>query len=34
VGIAVLPLDAPLPPGVDTPEDLAAVRQLIAAGTG
>ncbi len=30
--IAVLRLDAPLPPGVDTPEDLAHVRALIAAG--
>ncbi len=27
--IAVLTLDAPLPPGVDTPEDLALVRGLI-----
>lgn len=27
--IAVLTLDAPLPPGVDTPEDLARVRGLI-----
>lgn len=32
IGIAVLPLDAPLPPGVDTPEDLALVRQRVAAG--
>lgn len=32
-GIAVLPLDSPLPPGVDTPEDLALVRQQVAAGT-
>lgn len=31
-GIAVLALDAPLPPGVDTPEDLEHVRALIAAG--
>ena len=31
--IAVLTLDAPLPPGVDTPEDLAKVRELIAAGS-
>jgi len=29
--IAVLPLAEPLPPGVDTPEDLATVRALIAA---
>jgi len=29
VGIAVLTLDAPLPPGVDTPADLEAVRKLI-----
>lgn len=28
-GIAVLPLDAPLPPGVDTPEDLEKVRALL-----
>jgi 3-deoxy-manno-octulosonate cytidylyltransferase (CMP-KDO synthetase) len=28
--IAVLPLEAPLPPGVDTPEDLEKVRKLIA----
>ncbi len=31
VRIAVLPLDAPLPPGVDTPEDLDAVRKILAA---
>jgi 3-deoxy-manno-octulosonate cytidylyltransferase (CMP-KDO synthetase) len=31
-GIAVLVLEAPLPPGVDTPQDLAHVRALIAAG--
>ena len=31
--IAVLTLDAPLPPGVDTPDDLAKVRELIAAGS-
>jgi 3-deoxy-manno-octulosonate cytidylyltransferase (CMP-KDO synthetase) len=31
--IAVLTLEAPLPPGVDTAEDLAKVRELIAAGT-
>ena len=30
IGIAVLPLDAPLPPGVDTPADLATVRKLLA----
>lgn len=30
VGIAVLPLDAPLPPGVDTPDDLEAVRKRLA----
>jgi 3-deoxy-manno-octulosonate cytidylyltransferase (CMP-KDO synthetase) len=30
--IAVLTLDAPLPPGVDTPEDLALVRGLISRG--
>jgi len=30
VGIAVLPLEAPLPPGVDTPDDLEAVRKLLA----
>lgn len=30
IGIAVLTLDAPLPPGVDTPEDLARVRALLA----
>jgi len=29
-GIAVLPLAEPLPPGVDTPEDLEAVRALLA----
>ena len=29
-GIAVLPLAEPLPPGVDTPEDLHAVRALMA----
>ena len=29
-GIAVLPLAEPLPPGVDTPEDLATVRALLA----
>ncbi|MBK9245293.1 MAG: 3-deoxy-manno-octulosonate cytidylyltransferase [Burkholderiales bacterium] len=28
-GIAVLPLAEPLPPGVDTPEDLRAVRALL-----
>jgi hypothetical protein len=28
-GIAVLPLAEPLPPGVDTPEDLAQVRALL-----
>jgi 3-deoxy-manno-octulosonate cytidylyltransferase (CMP-KDO synthetase) len=32
-GIAVLALDAPLPPGVDTPDDLALVRQRIASTT-
>jgi 3-deoxy-manno-octulosonate cytidylyltransferase (CMP-KDO synthetase) len=31
VGIAVLTLDAPLPPGVDTPADLEQVRKLISA---
>lgn len=31
-GIAVLPLAEPLPPGVDTPEDLDAVRRLLAQG--
>lgn len=31
-GIAVLRLPAPLPPGVDTPDDLATVRRLLAAG--
>ena len=31
--IAVLTLDAPLPPGVDTPDDLRKVRELIAAGS-
>ena len=31
VGIAVLTLDAPLPPGVDTPADLELVRKLLAA---
>jgi 3-deoxy-manno-octulosonate cytidylyltransferase (CMP-KDO synthetase) len=31
--IAVLTLDAPLPPGVDTPDDLHKVRELIAAGS-
>lgn len=30
IGIAVLPLDAPLPPGVDTPADLETVRKLLA----
>jgi 3-deoxy-manno-octulosonate cytidylyltransferase (CMP-KDO synthetase) len=30
VGIAVLTLDAPLPPGVDTPEDLERVRKMLA----
>lgn len=30
VGIAVLALDAPLPPGVDTPADLELVRKLLA----
>jgi 3-deoxy-manno-octulosonate cytidylyltransferase (CMP-KDO synthetase) len=30
VGIAVLTLDAPLPPGVDTPADLEQVRKLLA----
>ncbi len=29
-GVAVLPLGEPLPPGVDTPEDLQAVRALLA----
>ena len=29
-GIAVLPLAEPLPPGVDTPQDLEAVRALLA----
>lgn len=29
-GVAVLPLTEPLPPGVDTPEDLQAVRALLA----
>jgi len=29
-GIAVLPLDEPLPPGVDTPEDLEKVRAILA----
>jgi 3-deoxy-manno-octulosonate cytidylyltransferase (CMP-KDO synthetase) len=29
-GVAVLPLGEPLPPGVDTPEDLEAVRALLA----
>jgi 3-deoxy-manno-octulosonate cytidylyltransferase (CMP-KDO synthetase) len=28
-GIAVLPLAEPLPPGVDTPQDLEAVRALL-----
>jgi 3-deoxy-manno-octulosonate cytidylyltransferase (CMP-KDO synthetase) len=32
--IAVLTLDAPLPPGVDTAEDLAKVRELFAARSG
>ncbi len=31
-GIAVLTLPSPLPPGVDTPEDLEQVRALFAAG--
>jgi len=31
VRIAVLQIDSPLPPGVDTPEDLARVRALLAA---
>jgi 3-deoxy-manno-octulosonate cytidylyltransferase (CMP-KDO synthetase) len=30
IGIAVLPLDEPLPPGVDTPEDLVRVQKLFA----
>lgn len=30
VGVAVLTLDAPLPPGVDTPADLDLVRKLLA----
>jgi 3-deoxy-manno-octulosonate cytidylyltransferase (CMP-KDO synthetase) len=30
IGIAVLALDAPLPPGVDTPADLERVRKLLA----
>jgi 3-deoxy-manno-octulosonate cytidylyltransferase (CMP-KDO synthetase) len=30
VGIAVLEIAYPLPPGVDTPEDLQRVRELIA----
>jgi 3-deoxy-manno-octulosonate cytidylyltransferase (CMP-KDO synthetase) len=29
IGIAVVELDAPLPPGVDTPEDLERVRALL-----
>lgn len=29
IGIAVLPLQQPLPPGVDTPQDLQRVRELI-----
>jgi 3-deoxy-manno-octulosonate cytidylyltransferase (CMP-KDO synthetase) len=32
VGIAVLALEAPLPPGVDTPADLEAVRRLLSPG--
>lgn len=32
-GIAVLALPSPLPPGVDTAEDLAQVRGLLAAGS-
>jgi 3-deoxy-manno-octulosonate cytidylyltransferase (CMP-KDO synthetase) len=32
-GIAVLALQSPLPPGVDTPEDLAQVRGLLATGS-
>jgi 3-deoxy-manno-octulosonate cytidylyltransferase (CMP-KDO synthetase) len=32
IGIAVLPLTEPLPPGVDTPEDLAAVRARLTGG--
>lgn len=32
-GIAVLPLQSPLPPGVDTAEDLAQVRGLLATGS-
>jgi 3-deoxy-manno-octulosonate cytidylyltransferase (CMP-KDO synthetase) len=31
VGVAVLTLDAPLPPGVDTPADLEMVRKLFSA---
>jgi 3-deoxy-manno-octulosonate cytidylyltransferase (CMP-KDO synthetase) len=31
VRIAVMKIDSPLPPGVDTPEDLARVRALLAA---
>jgi 3-deoxy-manno-octulosonate cytidylyltransferase (CMP-KDO synthetase) len=34
IGIAVVPLAEPLPPGVDTPEDLARVRALIGAAPG
>lgn len=34
IGIAVLPLDAPLPPGVDTPADLELVRQRVASDAG
>jgi 3-deoxy-manno-octulosonate cytidylyltransferase (CMP-KDO synthetase) len=30
VGIVVLRLEAPLPPGVDTPDDLEQVRKLLA----
>jgi 3-deoxy-manno-octulosonate cytidylyltransferase (CMP-KDO synthetase) len=32
-GIAVLALQSPLPPGVDTAEDLAHVRGLLASGS-
>jgi 3-deoxy-manno-octulosonate cytidylyltransferase (CMP-KDO synthetase) len=32
IDIAVLPLAEPLPPGVDTPEDLEAVRALLGRG--
>jgi len=30
-GIAVMPLAQPLPPGVDTPEDLEKLRRLLGA---